>query len=256
MSNMVLVAVRHKNLDQIAALSFDSIVRAMNYSDACQKKFDLELNGYSPATVENFGLENDLIVSHAYSGATEAVFYLNNLGMTQASFLSGAKIGQEEETGLEAHIAAFRFNARQQRLSVVKNRKSEPKPLLTGDRYSVFGILTDQLNDIERNSHAMEDIGHYCRYKEFRLRTFSNDGVGIRALGTFKAGQALVVQMSKGQFHKEIWPSHAITLEDVEGASSGSERVRSTNLESSMIREIAEGAGYSTIIKIKAGKPT
>jgi hypothetical protein len=259
MGNMVIVAVRHKDLERIEKMTFESVSSAINLSDASPKRFDLDANGYSPEAIEFYGLSDNLLVSHYHHAAGDTLFYINNQSMTFANFLAGAKIGQEDEVGLEAHIATLRFNARQQRLSVVKNRKADPVPRLTGEAYSVFGLFTDQFNALERNPHVMEDIAHYCRYKEIRLRTFSATGEGIKPLGTFKAGQALVVLMSKYVFFTEIWPSQAFNFNEVEQAAllrnDDPDKAKSPSLDALMIRELAEGAGYSTIIKVRAGRP-
>jgi hypothetical protein len=255
MSKMVVVAVRHKDLDVIETLSLSSILKAVDLPDTRPKRFDLRENHYRTSETNDLLAKDNLLVSSVYD---EAIFYITNESMTLAGFLSGAKIGQEEVSGLDAHIAALRFNARVHKLSVVKNRKHDARSALTGDKYSVFGITADDFICLERNPHVMTDIAHYCRYKEIRLRTFNIKGGGIKPLGTFKANQALVVQMAKNTFHVETWPSHKLnfTQDELRSLWPINEMDRATlpNLDALMIREIAEGAGYSTIMKIKAGR--
>ncbi|MFK4132465.1 hypothetical protein ACI2KR_09320 [Pseudomonas luteola] len=248
MGNMVLIAVRHEALEQLQELSSAHISHAVHKPDNQLKWFDLNKNRLEDKEAEQYSLVSNLLVSHYYHADSGAVFYLNNQMMAYARCLLGAKIAQEDENGLDAHIDTYRFNARQMKLSIVKARKPDYRAELQGPSYSVFGFFTDYMNDLEKNHNLFIDIAHYCKNRELRLRTFSqHGGAGLKALGTFKANQALIVRMSQNMFYKETWPATEFLLTEEESGSVNktSSLLRKDIDQEFLAREIAIGMGYT-----------
>lgn len=252
MGNMILMAVRHRDLNKVAKLDFKTINSSfMRRSDGFPKTFD---------GAEKWAKERDLrdptpnvVMSEAHHYSESAVLYVNAEMLTYCTPLMLSRI--KEGSGFKSYIGSFRGIVTHDNRRILKSRKPLSRPALEGDNYSLFAIWTDSLHEIEENPHVMEDAAHYCETGEVRERTFDNHGVRVKIIGTYQGHEAALVQLKSPPI-VDVIPAYRLDISEEEQAEvahillvENQALQARKNYVRAFSRELAAGFGYEIVTK-------
>ncbi|MDU8350452.1 hypothetical protein RYA05_00945 [Pseudomonas syringae pv. actinidiae] len=252
MGSMILMAIRHRNLAEVAKLDFGKISNSfMRRSDGFPKTFD-----GSEAWANERDLKDpspNVVMSEAHHYSESAVLYVNAELLTYCTALMLSRI--KEGSGFKAYIGSFRGIVSHDNRRILKSRKPLSRPEVDGDKYSLFGIWTDSMHEIEANPYAMEDAAHFCANGEARERTFDTHGGRFQAICTLQGTEAAIVQL-KSSAIVDVIPAYQLQISDEEHAEVTHQlltenqplKARKTYIRA-FNRELAAGFGYEILSK-------
>lgn len=186
MGCIILMAVRHRDLDKVAALDPKDFDLCYNQSDYNAKYFD---RGTALIAADS---NPNVLISHFYESTTSAVLVVNGdfLLRPEEMVLCHA-LG---EKGVEDLLPTINLAIKRDREHYAPV-EGLTRPEMTGDKVSIFALDLDTFNKFERNPHAMADIALYCQTgSEQPSRTF---GHGVTVIGTVEGNQSLLVLMDR-----------------------------------------------------------
>lgn len=231
MGNMVVVAVRHSDLDAVRKLDFKTTSHMMHdFETVCPKFFDGRHAQNSRRMLEA-SYNNNVLFSGYYHASDNANLAINNQLMTYLpsgiSFYSeyremkdGTNIADALLNKISRSIRdTISFENRGKKVSVRKSQSKKWETVDEGDSYSLFGILTDCMGEIDEQTvfttmaDAVEDMP-WIDDNAFIYNTNSNS-IGrtpIVPLGNYRANQAAVVSLAGNVFSVLALPNYGMDI--------------------------------------------
>lgn len=257
MGNKVLLAVRHRELDDVAKLSLKEICYGVHRHDFIPKRFDDD--GEVTIGERKYGWAfKNVIVSSYYHVSNSVLLYVDDQMMCSSWSLRYGVTGPESPgfdfpasiKGIKHHLDRTSGHMRRAKFSVLKRQGVVSRPKRTGEKISLFLLFTDCLDAVQENPHVMEDIVHYCQSGEERKRSLGSYGQGIKAIGTIEADQAGYVHLY--EYQADIYTAPRTELQISEEEMAGIQEDLKTdnaskaynNFEIYFTREIAASNGY------------
>jgi hypothetical protein len=249
MGNMIVMAVRHRDLDEVAKLKYSEIDGMIHRSDGLPKTFDgNEL--WLSATDRHFsGDHPNVVMSQYYHSSGTTMLYIDDQMMVAAHPLEWT-VAKGEALVFDKALPRIKKRLKEQKLSILDRKGTVDRPAVSGDKVSLFAIFTDCCDSLEKNPHTMEDVVHFCRTGESLTRTMGSYNRGMKALGTLEADQAVLLQVAEYQGHMNIVPRREVNIHQDEWdqiiAHYGEKEWRKGILtyEAALLRELSAANGY------------
>lgn len=213
MGNVVIMAVRHRNLDQVAEHLLKDIDYQINNHDLLPKPFD------RPDPWDIYGVP----------GAENVVFsqYTHSSGILQVyvdgDMMLGVPVGQNKSQSqqekitydFEYDLKDLRSQLRAEKMSLLNKKSKVSRPAKEGDKVSLFLLYTDNLTRIEDKPQLMKDVVEYCRTGvQSRLIGGINDG--ITAIGTVAENEAAIVRVHGYAAQLQVMPRFEVQFDPAE----------------------------------------
>lgn len=245
MGNVVIMAVRHRNLDQVAQHLLKDIDYQLHNHDLLPKLFD------RPDPWDAYGVpgaENVVFSQYTHASSTLQVYVDGD--MMFGVPLNHTK-GQGDKTAydFECNLKGLRSELRTEKMSLLNQKSKVSRPAKTGDKLSIFLLYTDNFTRIEDNPQVMKDVVEYCRTgAKSRLIGDINDG--ITAIGTVNENEAAIVRVSNyaaklqvmPRFEVEFDPVECETIREIHQARDYPKAIRA--MKHMFLRELAAANGY------------
>lgn len=257
MGCIILMAVRHRDLDQVAKIDSNSLDLCYNINDYSPKYFDVgsSMNPDSP--------NRNVVISQYYESTGQAVLVVTkDFMMRPSAMVLCHSLGDGTVGSLVPDINSA-LKIRKTKLHAVEGLS---RPEQKGDPVSLFGLSLDTFSSFQRNPHAMEDIAHYCLTTEARSRTF---GHGIELLGTLGENQSALVLADRWWFKAAAIPSFELQCDEEEQQRlrqcfeedkqpRGLSHADSEFMQKLFFREFMAGFGYEAqpIVRTRKAKTT
>lgn len=234
MGNMVIVAVRHSELDTVRKLDFDTTSNMMHdFETVCPKFFDGRHAQNNNMMLEE-AYKGNVLFSGYYHASDNANLVVNNQLMTYLpsgiSFYSEFREMKDGTNIADALLnKMFRsiretisFENRGKKVSVRKSQSKRWETVDEGDSYSLFGILTDCMGEIDEQTvfttmaDAVEDMP-WIDDNAFIYNTNSNaiSGTPIVPLGNYRANQVAVTSLAGNVFSVLALPNYGMDIEEI-----------------------------------------
>lgn len=259
MGCIILMAVRHTDLDEVAKIDPKSLDHQYNREDYQPKRFDQGAAlGWNSHPL--FKTQDNVILSHFYESNQQALLLVNGDMLIRPD---GMSFCHTLPSALEDLLPVINDQLIVRRKTAYTKSEAASRPQLTGESVTLFALDLDSFDRFAKNPHAMEDVAHYCRTKEANMRTFGHGNLGI--LGTAESGEAFLVLANRWSFQLLKIPGYAITLTDDEQTKLASkfsgnyhDRSDGANLyQQVLMREFMAGFGYEeTPLPKKSRKPS
>lgn len=250
MGNVILMVVRHRDLDAVEKLDLHDIQGGFIHStDTLPKLFD----GGEPwkdRYFDHYGRPANVMLSHYYHYAGSPLLYLDDQMMVDAGHLTHADYTQAHTFEIERFVPGMRKALRQSKHSVLDRKGKLSRPTRSGEKVSLFMLWTDCIDRAEKNEHTMTDVAHYCRTGEARSRTFGSLNHGISAIATLNEDEAAFVRLFDTQvnvqrlprFELAVTPEECAQVAALYAAEDYGKAFRLYDL--AFAREIAAAHGY------------
>lgn len=248
MGNVVIMAVRHRQLDQVAKYTLNDICHQMHQSDRYIKTFSTSekwVDGrYADEEVEN------IIFSQYYHASGTLDAYIDGDMMVSCDFSRFNEDAGYNRTlfNFEDGLKHARRILRHKKMSLHKSQKASRKPK-NSDKVSLFLLYTDTLHDIDRNPHVMPAVARYCETGEIS-KIFGGINQGIKVIGTLDQDEAAIVLVKDYQPQIQIMPRYELNFstEERQAANAaegeGSYAKACDLCENAFLREFAGANGY------------
>lgn len=255
MGNMVLMAVRHKDLHDVAALKFrDSVHGQCNESDRLPKCFDAD-SIWNLNSKSFFGSTPNITVSHYYHSSDSPSLFVDDQMMCSIYHFYG--VIKKSDIGpvldFQSKLNDLRHSLRRYqkpKLSLVSGRGKVSRPVrCEGNQVSIFMILTDSMDVAEKNPHTMEDVARFCMTGEISERSFRR-GMGISPICTLDENTSAIIRLSEYEATLFKLPRHDLqfSIEEVTGFKEAYEqrqwRECYDKFNLALLREISATFGY------------
>lgn len=246
MGCIILMAVRHTDLDEVAKIDPKSLDNQYNREDYKPKRFDQGVAlGWNTHPI--FKTQNNVVLSHFYESNQQAMLLVNCEMLIRPN---GMNFCQTPPGSLEDLLPAINSQLKVRSKTAYTKSENVSRPQLIGDNVTLFSLDLDGFDRFVKNPHAMEDVAHYCRTKEANLRTFGHGDIGI--LGTAESGEAFLVLANRWSFHLLKIPGYSIAINDDEQTKLASkfsggylDHLDGTRLyQQVLMREFMAGFGY------------
>lgn len=240
MGCIILMAVSHKNLDDVAKISAKSLTRQYNRHDYTPKF--LNHDGWAEKLENTPAYQAGVVISHYYESNQQSILFVNSDFLLRPHNMTFCK---QASSSIEDLIPAINSQAKIKKGNYIKVEDLN-RPIKKGDAVSLFALDLDTMERFENNPHAMEDVAQYCRTGHAHIRTF---GRGVEILSTIEAGESALVLADRWWFKVAKVPSFEIQFHEDEISllaslfsrqNSESEEV----FQSVFMREFMAGFGY------------
>ena len=251
MGNVILMVVRHRDLDAVEKLDLHEIQGGyIHRTDGLPKSFDVDGEPWKDLYFDHYDRPANVMLSHYYHYSGSPLFYLDDRLMVGAGHLSSADYTLAPTFDFDRFVPGLRKVLRQSKYSVLDRRGKLSRPTRSGDKVSLFMLWTDCIDRAEKNEHTMIDVAHYCRTGEVRSRTFGSLNHGISAIATLNEDESAVVRLSDTQvnvqrlprFELAVTPEECAQVAAFYAAEDYSKAFGLYNL--ALTREIAAAHGY------------
>lgn len=196
MGNVILMAVRHRDLDAVEKLDFNDIEHAYTHrADSLPKPFDGSELWISQEDCNFNEAIPNVIMSQYYHYNSSALIYIDDTQMYTSANLSHSHFSKNPNFDFNEHVPGLKKIFRREKTSVLDRKGKLSQSVFSGDKVSLFKIWTDCIDRVEDNEHVMTDIVHYCHTNEIRSRTFGSLNMGIGVVGTLDADKAAFVRV-------------------------------------------------------------
>jgi hypothetical protein len=195
--NLVLMAVRHNDLDAIEKLSIKEIEHAyMHRPDDLPKLFDGNESWIGDKDRFYDKHLPNVVMSQYYHYSGSPLLYVDDNMMASVYDLGVSR--ESKETGFqafdfEAIAPSLKKRLRKNKVSLLARPGKISRPKRTGFKVSLFILWTDSMDRVEGNEHVMTDVVHFCRTGEVRGRTFGSLNKGIDVLATIDGDKAALI---------------------------------------------------------------
>lgn len=262
MGNVIVMAVRHRNLDVVESLDFATISGSpIHQSDRFPKQFSGAADWSCPRDRHFHRSTQNVLFSQYYHSSSSVVLYLDDEMMVSPGKISSAirrdlPSGQFEFESiapvLKKELGHAGYALRSGRGNTSRET-AEP-----GDAVSIFLLCTDNLTTVEKNPHVMKDVVDYCRTGKADERTFGDYGSGITPVGTVDGLSAAIITVFQYQpaihlisrFVSQISNDELLAVTALHDQDSWSEAGKLTDFL--ITRELCAAFGYKVEPKNKS----
>lgn len=252
MGNVIIMAVRHRELDAVGKLDFNEIGgSAWHRADILPKNFDAEQQWLRPKDVPYETNTPNVVFSNYHHTSGTCCFYIDDQILVSASILGWTASLKDAGPAFDfnSKVTELRRTLRQTKTRLLKSNDAR-ELRHPGTPVSLFRIFTDSMDRVEKNPHVMVDVAEYCRSGEVNPRTFGSLNAGIEVIGTLDGDHAHL-------FVSAGYEGKAFTLPRFELIFSDEERERilaqplgyfnAQSFEMALLRELSAGFGYQII---------
>lgn len=216
MGNVILMVVRHRDLDAVEKLNLHDIQGGFIHSvDVLPKHFDGS-EPWKDRYFDHYERPANVMLSHYYHYSGSPLLYLDDEMMVDAGHLSRADYTLAPTFDFERFVPGVRKALRQSKHSVLDRKGKLSRPTRSGDKVSLFMLWTDCIDRAEKNEHTMADVAHYCRTGEVRSRTFGSLNHGISAIATLNQDEAALVRLYDTKVNVQRLPRFVMDITEEE----------------------------------------
>ena len=252
MGNVIIMAVRHRELDAVTNLNFKEIGgSACHQSDILPKDFDGQQRWVRPKDIPYETHTPNVIFSQYHHTSGTCSFYIDDQILVSASILGWTASLKDAGPAFDfnSKVTELRRTLRQTKTKLLKSKEAR-EVRQPGTPVSLFRIFTDTMDRVEKNPYVMQDVAEYCRTGEINKRTFGSLNAGIEVIGTL-AGDHAHLFVSAG------YEGKVFTVPRFELIFSEEERQRilaqplgyfnAQSFEMALLRELSAGFGYKIV---------
>lgn len=269
MGNMVVVAVRHSDLDAVRKLDFDTTSHMMHdFETVCPKFFDGRHAQNNHMMLEE-AYKGNVLFSGYYHASDNANLVVNNQLISYLpsgiGFYTEVRDMKEEaniaDSLLRKMIPSIRdsisFENRDKKVSI---RKSTKKMEIqeSGDSYSLFGILTDCMHDINKETAftTMADAVKDMPWFEDNLFIYNTNSNAIGStpivpLGNYRANQLALVSLAGNVFSVLALPNYGMDIDGINQKIEADKESDRRYIKIDSYAEVMKGFGYKVTLTDK-----
>jgi hypothetical protein len=252
MGNVIIMAVRHQDLDAVAALDFNAIGgSACHRSDTLPKSFDGQPLWIRPKDVPYEICTPNVVFSQYHHTSGTCSFYIDDQMLVSASTLGWTARLKDAGPAFDfnSKVTELRRYLRGYKTKLLKSKDSR-ELRMPGSHVSLFRIFTDTMDRVEKNPNVMQDVAQYCRSGEANPRTFGSLNAGIEAIGTLDGEHAHLFVSAGYEGKAFTLPRHELVFSDEERVRILAQPLGYNNAQSfemALLRELAAGFGYQLV---------
>lgn len=220
MGNLIVMAVRHTNLDVLATLDFKGLAGYQTHrSDLFPKEFSEKSTWLCKRDRNYEVLSPDVLFSNYHHYSNSFSLYVDDEVMFSPGHLNYPIACNKAGTPFDfnALVPAVRKAVRRQSFSLLSGKgkinRSVREP---GARISFFLLYTDCLMTAEQNPHLMEDVAAYCRDGSIATRTFRSISGGISPIGTIDGDASAILRIFDLSVQIHTLPRFQFLITDLE----------------------------------------
>lgn len=207
MGNVIVMAVRHTDLEAVAKMDFKSTQVTRHRGDHVPKDFSGEPTWLSKHDWQYEQGCPDIVFSSYYHYSNSICLYVDDKIMALPGHLNYPMVSRvrEDPFDFKSIITRVRKDLRHRNLSLLAGAgKVSRKLSAPGKKVSLFLLYTDCLHDAEKNPHLMVDVAEFCRSGAVEPRTFYGISGGIDPIGTLSEDEAafLILQDVHGTIER------------------------------------------------------
>lgn len=253
MGNVIVMAVRHSDLDGLEKIDFRSTQATRHRGDHAPKEFGSEPTWLPEAEWRQEENCPNILFSSYYHYSSAFCLYVDDQIMAIPGYLNYpiAWHARTEAFDFKSIVKRTRSHIRNRGLRLLSgSAKISRKPRSSGVKVSLFLLYTDCLHDAEKNLNLMTDVAEFCRSGAINKRTFHGISGGIEPIGTLEATESalLVVKDVHGTIERLPRFSFEITAEEkkavVDHLSDREWRLGGDEADFLITREICAIHGY------------
>jgi hypothetical protein len=251
MGNVIIMAVRHQDLDAVQAIDFKQVIRGYHLHDCLPKEFDGQQRWIRPQDRVYETSTPNLVVSQYHHTSGKCCFYLDDQFLVSAGVLGWTASMQDAGPAFdfESKLTQLRRTLRNTKSRILKGKVSR-EIRAPGTPVSLFRIFTDTMDRVENNPHLMEDVVQYCQTGEINRRTFGSLNAGIQVIGTLGGDNAYLFISAGYEGKLFTLPRFDLVITDEEREAFLGEPLAyydPRGFEMKLLGEIAAGFGYQII---------
>lgn len=227
MGNVIVMAVRHSELDAIAGMSFKDLARYRHRSDTIPKEFSGSPSWIAPGHYQYQQTAPGVAFSDYNNSNSSFCLYVDGQIMVRPGHLSFrlSHLNSESPVDITSVVTKVRSDIRHRPtpLSLLSGKGKISRDVMEhGAKVSLFMIYTDHMSSAEKNPHTMEDVAEYCRTGIAPDRTFGHSTTGISPIGTLAENEACLLVVR--DYHGVITtlPRHRLIFSEDEKQSIAS----------------------------------
>jgi hypothetical protein len=248
MGNVIIMAVRHQDLDAVQAIDFKRASGGYHLHDCLPKEFDGQQRWMRRADRAYETSTPNVVLSQYHHTSGRCCFYIDDQFLVSAGALGWTASLQDDGPAFdfESKLTGLRRTLRNIGAKILKGKVSrdirEP-----GTPVSLFRIFTDTMDRVESNPHVMDDVVQYCRTGEINRRTFGSLNAGIEVIGTLGGDKACLFISAGYEGKLFTLPRFDLVISDEEREALLQDDLSyysPKGFEMKFLGEIAAGFGY------------
>lgn len=260
MGNVIVMAVRHADLDALDGIDFKSTQVTRHRGDHAPKDFSGDPTWLSKSDWQYEKSCPNILFSSYYHYSNAFCLYVDDHIMAIPGHLNRpiAWHARNEPFDFKSIVTKTRGDIRHNGLSLLSGAGKVGRKLREpGFKVSLFLLFTDCLHDAEKNAFLMNDVAEFCRSGAINARTFNGISGGIEPIGTLSETEAglIVVKDVSATIHRLQRFQFEISAEEkqvvVTHLDNKEWRLGGDEADFLMTREISAIHGYTLSKKSK-----
>lgn len=233
---MVVIAVRHSDLDVVRKLNFDTVSHMMHdFETVCPKFFDGRHVKPNSHAMHSEAYNNNVLFSGYYHASDNANLVVSNELMSYIPsglcFYDEFKEMKEGANIADTLLSKISRSAKDnisaefhgKKVSIKKSQLKDWNTVKTGGSFSLFGVLTDEISTINPETifqtilNAIEEMPWIEDNNLVRNTNVNSiDDTPLIPLGNYQAGQLTLVSMSGNVFSVLALPNYGFDIEGID----------------------------------------